>query len=103
MKFDCLIGIFLNSANLICQSTDISKCFRGSLHFRDNESRLYVKTRFFSIRGFFEILVFEISRLTVCRYAQTFYSAVIIDDTIRHYIKMNFVEIAEDSILQHLL
>ena len=41
MKFGCSIGIFLNSANLICRSTDISKCFRGSLRLRDNESRLY--------------------------------------------------------------
>ena len=37
--FDC---IFLNSAHLICRSTDISKCFRGSLSLRDNESRLYM-------------------------------------------------------------
>ena len=36
------IGIFLNSANLIYRSTDISKCFRGSLRLRDHESRLYV-------------------------------------------------------------
>ena len=42
MKFGCPIGIFLNSANLTCQSTDISKCFRGSLRLRDNESRLYL-------------------------------------------------------------
>ena len=28
MKFGCLISIFLNSAHLICRSTDISKCFR---------------------------------------------------------------------------
>ena len=42
VKFSSLIGIFLNSANLICRSTDISKCFRGSLRFRDNESRLYL-------------------------------------------------------------
>ena len=42
MKFACLIGIFLNSANLICRSTVISKCFRGSLRLRDNESRLYL-------------------------------------------------------------
>ena len=33
--------IFLNTTNLICRSTDISKCFLGSLRFRDNESRLY--------------------------------------------------------------
>ena len=42
MKFGCSIGIFLNSANLICRSTDISKCFTGSLQLRDNESRLYL-------------------------------------------------------------
>ena len=37
-----LIELFLlNSANLICRSTDISKYFRGSLGIRDNESRLY--------------------------------------------------------------
>ena len=29
---------FLNSENLICRSTDISKCFRGSLQRQDNES-----------------------------------------------------------------
>ena len=43
MKFGCSIGNFLNSANLICRSTDISKCFRGSLRLRDNESRLYIE------------------------------------------------------------
>ena len=32
---------FLNSANLICRTTDISKYFRESLGVRDNESRLY--------------------------------------------------------------
>ena len=42
MKFDCSFGIFLNFANLICRSTDISKCFRGSLRLRDNESQLYI-------------------------------------------------------------
>ena len=41
MKFGCSISIFLNSAKLICQSTDISKCLRGSLLLRANESRLY--------------------------------------------------------------
>ena len=34
--------VFLSSANLICRSTDISKCFIESLGFRDNESRLYI-------------------------------------------------------------
>ena len=42
VKFGCSICIFLNSANLICQSTDISKCFRGPLRLRDNESLLYI-------------------------------------------------------------
>ena len=32
---------FLNSANLICRGTDISRYFRKSLGIRDNESRLY--------------------------------------------------------------
>ena len=36
-----MICIFLNTENLICQSMDISKFFRGSLQLRDNESRLY--------------------------------------------------------------
>ena len=41
MKFRCAICIFLNPENVICRTTDISKCFRGSLQLRDNESRLY--------------------------------------------------------------
>ena len=40
MKFGCSIRIFVNTAHLICRSTDISKCFRGSLQLLDNESRL---------------------------------------------------------------
>ena len=35
---------FLNSANLICRGTDISKYFRESLGIRDNESRLYIES-----------------------------------------------------------
>ena len=42
VKFGCAICISLNSENLICRTTDISKCFRGSLQLRDNESRLYI-------------------------------------------------------------
>ena len=34
----CSNYFFLNSANLICRGTDISKYFRGSLGIRDNES-----------------------------------------------------------------
>ena len=43
MKFGCLFGIFLDSANLICRSTDISKCYRGSLRLQDNKSLLYLQ------------------------------------------------------------
>ena len=42
MKFGCSNCFFLNTTNLICQSSDISKCFSGSLRFRDNESGLYL-------------------------------------------------------------
>ena len=35
---------FLNSANLICRSTDISKYFRESHGIGDSESRLYLDT-----------------------------------------------------------
>ena len=42
VKFGCAICIFLNSENLICLNTDISKCFRGSLQLRDNKSQLYM-------------------------------------------------------------
>ena len=42
VKFGSSISIFLNSANLICGSMDISKFFRGSLRLRDNESQLYL-------------------------------------------------------------
>ena len=40
-KCGCSNYFFLNSANLICRGTDISKYFRGSLGIRDNESQLY--------------------------------------------------------------
>ena len=33
VKFSSSIGIFLNSANLICRSTDISKCSEGPFDF----------------------------------------------------------------------
>ena len=78
IKFGCSIGIFLNSANLICRRTDISKCFRGSLRLRDNESRLYVlralydKSRFLIIAFFyfwleFFILLFLLSLHSVAK------------------------------------
>ena len=41
-KCDCANYFFLNSANLICRGTNISKYFRESLGIWDNESRLYV-------------------------------------------------------------
>ena len=49
VKCDCSNYFFLNSANLICRDTDISKYFRESLGFRDNESRLYFVTTLFAI------------------------------------------------------
>ena len=39
--------VFLNSANLICRGTDISKCFRESIGIRDNEGQLYVNIQRF--------------------------------------------------------
>ena len=42
VKYGYLNYFFLNSANLICQSIDISKYFRESLGIPDNESRLYL-------------------------------------------------------------
>ena len=41
-----LFFLLLNSANLICRGTDISKYFRESLGIRDNESRLYFDIRY---------------------------------------------------------
>ena len=41
-KCGCSNYVFLNSANLLCRGTDISKYFRESLEIRDNESRLPV-------------------------------------------------------------
>ena len=42
VKCGCSNYFFLNSANLICRGTDISKYFKESLGIRDNESRLYM-------------------------------------------------------------
>ena len=43
VKGGCSINcFFLSSVNLICRTTDISKCFIESLGVRDNESRLYI-------------------------------------------------------------
>ena len=41
VKCGCSIYFILNSANLICQDTNIWKYFRESCRLRDNESRLY--------------------------------------------------------------
>ena len=41
VKCGCSIYFFLNSSNLICRGTDISRYFRESIRIRDNESRLY--------------------------------------------------------------
>ena len=42
IKSGCSNYFFLNSENLICRGTAISKCFREALGIRDNESRLYI-------------------------------------------------------------
>ena len=42
VKYGCSNIFFLNSANLICRGTDISKYLIESLGIRDNESRLYL-------------------------------------------------------------
>ena len=47
VECECSIYFFLNSANLICRGTDISKYLRESLGLRDNESRLYFKFQMF--------------------------------------------------------
>ena len=44
---DYSIVFVFTSANLICRSLDISKCFREALGIRDNESRLYVNGFFY--------------------------------------------------------
>ena len=43
VKCGCSVYFFINSANLICRGTNISKYFRESLGLRDNKSRLYIK------------------------------------------------------------
>ena len=43
--------VFLALSTLICQSTDISKCFSESLGIRDNESRLYFFTIWATLKG----------------------------------------------------
>ena len=53
VKCGCLNYFFLNSENLICRGTDISKCFRVSeLGIRDNENRLYMFRHFHHWRQF---------------------------------------------------
>ena len=63
MKFGCAIGtcIFLNSENLICRSTDISKYFRRSLQLRDNESRLYLRSGISLLFSFLSSMFYSLS------------------------------------------
>ena len=46
-------SFFLNSANLICRCSDISKYFRESIGIRDNESRLFFFFFVFFFQFFF--------------------------------------------------
>ena len=57
---------FLSSANLICRSTDITKCFRWSLRLRDNKSRLYLFSSgwFLFLVSFFYYNVSKISKIS---------------------------------------
>ena len=51
------LSFFLNSENLICRDTDISKYFKESLGLRDNESRLYFHSRCIAcLQGVFPFL-----------------------------------------------
>ena len=68
MKFGCSFGIFLISANLICRSTDISKCFGRSLRLRDNESRLYLLLDVLLVCNFFYYWVFLLLFCSYCTY-----------------------------------
>ena len=54
--------VFLSSANLICRSTDIAKCFIESLGFRDNESRLYLSDLSKLLRSLLSFIIY----LPVC-------------------------------------
>ena len=54
---------FLNSADLICQDTDISKYFKESCGLRDNESRQYIKLHTENSESNFAKCVREIPRL----------------------------------------
>ena len=54
---------FLNSENLICRSTDISKCLEGSLRLRDTR----VDCIFFDTIKYYEISVYEILRVN-CKF-----------------------------------
>ena len=59
VKCGCSKYIFLNSANLICRGTDISKYFIESLGFRDNESRLYFMFSVFSRAAFTDFIYIQ--------------------------------------------
>ena len=51
--------VFLTSATLIFRGTDISKCFRGSLGIRDNESRLYFISISKTNKWIYNFIVFQ--------------------------------------------
>ena len=55
---------FLNSANLICRGTDISKYFRDSLGIRDNESRLYfIAQKMFLLNILEAVLAYDLVKI----------------------------------------
>ena len=58
------IVVFLRTTHLICRSTDISKFFRGSLRFRDNESRLYL----FGMLSLLQISIADVAIYTLIEF-----------------------------------
>ena len=66
MKCGCSIYLFLNSANLICRDTDISKYFRESHGHRVNESRLYSGTLLNSLPHLSYIWTSLVYYLVIC-------------------------------------
>ena len=66
VKCGCANYFFLNSANLICQGTDISKYFRQSLGIRDNKSRMYLNLSW-GFKGFtLFVIYYRIKKKRVC-------------------------------------
>ena len=72
VKGGCSINcFFLSSVNLICRTTDISKCFIESLGVRDNESRLYFERPDQTVQLFLLIWCFRFQYASTCSFHMT--------------------------------